>query len=90
MAAESDRPVATRVRRRGRTGGGGGFTSRIDHWIGPLHRETAWLGMGLRAERPNFLTHVLPRCLPTPTEEADGTGNGVITGRGVPRGRRPE
>ena len=38
----------------------------------------------------NCLTHALPRCLPTPTEEADGNGYGVIAGRGVPRGRRPE
>ena len=30
----------------------------------------------------NCLTHVLPRCLPTPTEEADGNGYGVIAGRG--------
>ena len=29
----------------------------------------------------NGLTHVLPRCLPTPTEEADGNGYGVIAGR---------
>ena len=28
------------------------------------------------------LTHALPRCLPTPTEEADGNGYGAITGRG--------
>ena len=46
---------------------------------------------------PNCLTHALPRCLPTPTEEADGNGYGVIAGRagGSPsasleRGRRPE
>ena len=32
----------------------------------------------------NCLTHVLPRCLPTPTEEADGNGYGVIAGRGGP------
>ena len=32
----------------------------------------------------NCLTHVLPRRLPTPTEEADGNGYGVITGRGGP------
>ena len=32
----------------------------------------------------NCLTHALPRCLPTPTEEADGNGYGVITGRGGP------
>jgi hypothetical protein len=30
----------------------------------------------------NCLTHVLPRCLPTPTEEADGNGYGAIAGRG--------
>ena len=29
----------------------------------------------------NCLTHALPRCLPTPTEEADGNGYGVIAGR---------
>ena len=33
----------------------------------------------------NCLTHALPRCLPTPTEEADGNGYGAITaGGGVP------
>jgi hypothetical protein len=32
----------------------------------------------------NCLTHALPRCLPTPTEEADGNGYGVIVGRGGP------
>ena len=32
----------------------------------------------------NCLTHALPRCLPTPTEEADGNGYGVITGRSDP------
>jgi hypothetical protein len=30
----------------------------------------------------NCPTHALPRCLPTPTEEADGNGYGVIAGRG--------
>ena len=30
----------------------------------------------------NCLTHVLPRRLPTPTEEAGGNGYGVIAGRG--------
>ena len=38
----------------------------------------------------NCLTHALPRCLPTPTEEADGNGYGVITGRSDPLGRRLE
>ena len=62
------------------------FTYRLDPRIGPLHRETAWLGVGLRAD---CLTHVLPRCLPTPTEEADGNGYGVITGRGGPSRQPP-
>ena len=35
----------------------------------------------------NCLTHALPRCLPTPTEEADGNGYGVIAGRGGPSRR---
>ena len=34
----------------------------------------------------NCLTHALPRCLPTPTEEADGNGYGAITGRSDPFG----
>ena len=40
----------------------------------------------------NCLTHALPRCLPTPTEEVDGNGYGVIAGRGggLRSGRRPE
>ena len=37
----------------------------------------------------NCLTHVLPRCLPTPTEEADGGGE-RLTGRSDPLGRRLE
>ena len=32
----------------------------------------------------NCLTHVLPRRLPTPTEEADGNGYGVMAGRRGP------
>ena len=37
------------------------------------------------------LTHVLPRCLPTPTEEADGGGAGVLSPGGeCPLGRRLE
>ena len=28
----------------------GGFTRQLDLRIGPLHRETAWLGVGLRAD----------------------------------------
>ena len=41
-----------------------------------------------RTELPK--THALPRCLPTPTEEADGNGYGAITGRSEPLGRRLE
>ena len=58
---------------------------RLDPRVGPLHRKTAWLG-GWRWDSGrgllNCLTHVLPRCLPTPTEEADGNGYGAIAGRG--------
>ena len=34
----------------------------------------------------NCLTHVLPRCLPTPTEEADGGGAGKLSPGGVAPG----
>ena len=46
---QPDRPVATRVRGRGRTGGDG-LTAYAYCRVGPLHRETAWLGVGLRAD----------------------------------------
>ena len=29
---------------------GEGFDRRLDPRVGPLHRETAWLGVGLRAD----------------------------------------
>jgi hypothetical protein len=80
---QPDRLVATRARGRGRTGRSEGLYRQLDLRVGPLHRETAWLGVGLRADQ-DCLTHVLPRCLPTPTEEADGNGYGAITGRGGP------
>ena len=38
----------------------------------------------------NCLSHALPRCLPTPTEEADGGGGTRLTGRSDPLGRRLE
>ena len=63
---------------------------QLDLRIGPLHRETAWLSGGGTQGGLNCLTHALPRCLPTPTEEADGNGYGVITGRSDPLGRRLE
>ena len=43
-----------------------------------------WLSRGGTQGGLNCLTHALPRCLPTPTEEADGNGYGVIAGRGGP------
>ena len=36
--------------RAGPNGAIGGFDRRLDPRIGPLHRETAWLGVGLRAD----------------------------------------
>ena len=47
---QPDRPVATRVRGRGRTGRLGENMRQLDPRVGPLHRETAWLGVGLRAD----------------------------------------
>ena len=37
-----------------------------------------------RTKLPNPRAPRLPRCLPTPTEEADGNGYGAIAGRGGP------
>ena len=62
-------------------------------WVGPLHREPPpdhRVARGGTQGGLNCLTHVLPRCLPTPTEEADGNGYGVITGRSDPLGCRLE
>ena len=78
---------ATNVLPNGETGG---FTRQLDLRVGPLHRETAWLSGWDSGRGLNCLTHALPRCLPTPTEEADGNGYGVITGRSDPLGRRLE
>ena len=77
----------------------GGFTRRIDH----RKSGSAHCTPGNRVARGgtqgglNCLTHVLPRCLPTPTEEADGGEgpDGVLSvcrrGRsGWPLGRRLE
>ena len=36
--------------RAGPNGGADVLCLRIDHRVGPLHRETAWLGVGLRAD----------------------------------------
>jgi len=54
--------------RAGPDGAIGKITYRLDPRIGPLHRETACLGAGLSQGGLKCLTHVLPRCLPTPTE----------------------
>ena len=53
--------------RAGPNGAIGRITYRLDPRVGPLHRETAWLGGGTQGGL-NCLTHALPRCLPTPTE----------------------
>ena len=68
----------------------GRITYRLDPRIGPLHRATACVARGGTQGGLNCLTHALPRCLPTPTEEADGNGYGAITGRSDPLGRRLE
>ena len=52
---------------------------RVDLTVGPY-----WLLAGGTQGGLNFPTHVLPRCLPTPTEEADGNGYGAIAGQGGP------
>ena len=52
---QSDRPVATRARGRGRTGRSEGFCRRLDPRVGPLHREIACPG-GTQGG-PNCLTH---------------------------------
>ena len=63
---------------------------QLDPRVGPLRRETESLGGGTQGGLNCLTPRVLPRCLPTPTEEADGNGYGAITGRGGPLGRRLE
>ena len=61
---QSDRPVDTGTR-AGPNGAIGGFDRRLDPRIGPLHRETAWLGVRWdsgRTELPN------PRAPPMPSD----------------------
>ena len=50
--------------RAGPNGAIGRITYRLDPRVGPLHRETAWLGVGLRAatKLPN------PRAPPMPSD----------------------
>ena len=82
-----DRPVATRARGWGRTGRSDG--SPTDLTPGSAHctgKPRLRVARGGTQGGLNCLTHALPRCLPTPTEEADGNGYGVIAGwRGPPR-----
>ena len=74
--------------RAGPNGEIGGFYRRLDPRVGPLHRETACPG-GTQGGL-NCLTHLPPRCFPTPNlREADG-GGGRLTGRRRPLGCRLE
>ena len=59
------------VTKAGPDGGADVLCLRIDHRVGPLHRETAWLGGNQGGL--NCLTHA-PRCLPTPNKRRMGTG----------------
>ena len=58
--------------RAGPNGAIGGFYRRLAPRVGPLHRETAWLG-GTQGGL-NCLTHA-PRCLPTPNRRRMGGGD---------------
>ena len=79
---QPDRPVATRKRGRGRTGGPMLLPClRIDHRVGPLHRDIACPG-GTQGGL-NCLTHAPPRCFPTPNRRRMGGGE-VWPGGGVP------
>ena len=67
----------------GPNGAIGRITYRLDPRVGPMHRPGNRVARGGTQGGLNCLTHVLPRCRPTPTEEANGNGYGAITGRGV-------
>ena len=69
--------------RAGPNGAIGRITYRLDPRVGPMHRPGNRVARGGTQGGLNCLTHVLPRCRPTPTEEANGNGYGAITGRGV-------
>jgi hypothetical protein len=60
----------------GRTGRSEGFDRRLDPRVGPLHRETAWLGVGLRARtiayNPRAPPDVRAFLPPTPTVDRGG------------------
>ena len=65
--------------RAGPNGAIGWITGRLDPRVGPLHREKSRVARRGTQGGLNCLTHVLPRCLPTPTEEADGGGAGMLS-----------
>ena len=69
--------------RAGPNGAIGRITYRLDPRAGPLQTAPERrVARGGTQGGLNCLTHALPRRLPTPTEEADGNGYGVIAGRG--------
>ena len=74
------------VTKAGPNGGADVLCLRIDHRVGPLHREIACPG-GTQGG-PNCLTHA-PPALSDAEEEADGNGYIVMAGRRGPLGRRP-
>ena len=68
--ARSTRGVATRAREGGAENGAiGRITYRLDPRVGPLYRETAWLGVGDSGRTKLYyplvtklpITHALPR-----------------------------
>ena len=63
-------------------------TTHTDHLV-DAHSVSARENAVARSPIPCVLTYYYA-CLPTPTEEADGNGYGVITGRSDPLGRRLE
>ena len=88
--------VRTARSARGNTGTRAGPNGETGEKCASLTSGSAHTAPGNRVARGgtqgglNCLTHALPRCLPTPTEEADGNGYGVITRRSDPLGRRLE
>ena len=60
------------VTKAGPNGGADVLCLRIDHRVGPLHREIACPG-GTQGGL-NCLTHAPPRCFPTPNRRRMGTG----------------
>ena len=75
------------VTKAGPNGGADVLCLRIDHRVGPLHREIACPG-GTQGGL-NCLTHAPPRRFPTPKRRRMGTGTFVMAGRRGPLGRRP-